>query len=638
MYVLQLEFYSAFKDKYPDTKCKLTVFQVLKPWWVRRLKNWNTCCCKYHQELSLLLVGFNDMRIELHGIDCLCGCALVCCTSLGDSTCNGTSNVYGRMTQLWSSVLCDKEEFACWHRRECLLGDCSHCGVDTLKICPIEANSDRMIKWKSIGQEVVGYTEEGKEKKAACVEYHETQPHALIDYLKPCLKTFILHNYFASRQEAQFQDLMGGIPRDTVISCIDFSENYTMMVQDEFQSMHFRKTQVTILVHITFRLNPLWTCENDERLIIKDVHYCVSDEPNHDTLLVQHAFMLNWDYLKSKGVSPSNHVVWSDGCSGQFKSARAWYFISRYPNLTSSPELSDGCQMLWNYFATGHGKGEVDGAGALFKRELRKEQIKPNGQKLQCAAKVVNYLRNEADKVYVENVGSRRHTNKHFWLVNRGDVDRKELYDCETINGSRGMHQVRSVSHRDPTLIQFRQLSCFCVSCVDIDPNSDCINCDHVPSWALRRLKPKVSSQVRAMYDCNDEILLGGSIADAIKVGENVAVRVDPTSDESFWLMLIDKGVHVVDVAFTDDAGQEYLPGEMVMRGYWYEQSCPGSRTYHLRDDRPVAWVYSHLLLTGKFSMPPTLHSVKGSFPAYELQTDVLDIILDAEQSAGLLE
>src|ERR1700738_2859906 len=100
MYVLQLEFYSAFKDKYPDTKCKLTVFQVLKPWWVRRLKNWNTCCCKYHQELSLLLVGFNDMRIELHGIDCLCGCALVCCTSLGDSTCNGTSNVYGRMTQL----------------------------------------------------------------------------------------------------------------------------------------------------------------------------------------------------------------------------------------------------------------------------------------------------------------------------------------------------------------------------------------------------------------------------------------------------------------------------------------------------------------------------------------------------------
>jgi hypothetical protein len=31
--------------------------------------------------------------------------------------------------------------------------------------------------------------------------------------------------------------------------------------------------------------------------------------------------------------------------------------------------------MLWNYFVIGHGKGEVDGVGALLKRELRKEKI-----------------------------------------------------------------------------------------------------------------------------------------------------------------------------------------------------------------------------------------------------------------------
>jgi hypothetical protein len=63
-------------------------------------------------------------------------------------------------------------------------------------------------------------------------------------------------------------------------------------------------------------------------------------------------------------------VVWSEGCSGQFKSTRAWYFISSYPNLTSNAAFRDGCQMCWNYFASGHGKGEVDGAGALLKREI----------------------------------------------------------------------------------------------------------------------------------------------------------------------------------------------------------------------------------------------------------------------------
>jgi len=39
--------------------------------------------------------------------------------------------------------------------------------------------------------------------------------------------------------------------------------------------------------------------------------------------------------------------------------------------------------MIWNFFATGHGKGEVDGSRVLLKRELRQEQINPHGQKLQ---------------------------------------------------------------------------------------------------------------------------------------------------------------------------------------------------------------------------------------------------------------
>jgi hypothetical protein len=41
--------------------------------------------------------------------------------------------------------------------------------------------------------------------------------------------------------------------------------------------------------------------------------------------------------------------------------------------------------MIWNFFVIGHGKGEVDGYRALLKRELRKEQIKPHGKKLQNA-------------------------------------------------------------------------------------------------------------------------------------------------------------------------------------------------------------------------------------------------------------
>jgi hypothetical protein len=51
-------------------------------------------------------------------------------------------------------------------------------------------------------------------------------------------------------------------------------------------------------------------------------------------------------------------------------------------------------------FATRHGKGEIDGASALLKRELCKDQIKPQGFKIQNAKEVVNLLQFEANKFH----------------------------------------------------------------------------------------------------------------------------------------------------------------------------------------------------------------------------------------------
>jgi hypothetical protein len=45
--------------------------------------------------------------------------------------------------------------------------------------------------------------------------------------------------------------------------------------------------------------------------------------------------------------------------------------------------------MLWSFFAIGHGKGEVDGARALLKHEIKKEQLKLVGRKLHNKNEVV---------------------------------------------------------------------------------------------------------------------------------------------------------------------------------------------------------------------------------------------------------
>jgi hypothetical protein len=133
------------------------------------------------------------------------------------------------------------------------------------------------------------------------------------------------------------------ILEDIILSYIYFSENYAFKTQNEVQDMHWYNFQITILVHITYRMNlnfdpTIFQCS----WILKGVHYYVSDDKTHDSLFVQHVLILHWEYLKGKECFPKHHVVWSNGCSTQFKSARTWYFIAWYPQLTICEERLEG--------------------------------------------------------------------------------------------------------------------------------------------------------------------------------------------------------------------------------------------------------------------------------------------------------
>lgn len=106
------------------------------------------------------------------------------------------------------------------------------------------------------------------------------------------------------------------------------------------------------------------------------MHAYISDDRSdgHDRAAVDHAFDLHAKWMKEIGISPKQHWVRSDGCSAQFKGHRAFRHIGRYPSLY------DGIQFTWNFFCSGHGKGEHDGAGANLKNELRGEQKKHKGE------------------------------------------------------------------------------------------------------------------------------------------------------------------------------------------------------------------------------------------------------------------
>ncbi len=72
------------------------------------------------------------------------------------------------------------------------------------------------------------------------------------------------------------------------------------------------------------------------------------------------------------------------------------------------------------------------------------------------------------------------------------------------------------------------------------------------------------------MYDSNEKIEAGTRgewIIYNLCPCHNVAV---PTTNEPFWLMLVEKGPHVVAKSFKGVDANEWTKGDMVIQNYWY--------------------------------------------------------------------
>jgi hypothetical protein len=144
------------------------------------------------------------------------------------------------------------------------------------------------------------------------------------------------------------------------------------------------------------------------------------------------------------------------------------------------------------------------------------------------------------------------------------------------------------------------------------------------------------------LHDAKAEMEYGSGreeMADDVVVGDNIAMLCQSsTSDENFWIMLVDTTIHMVKKHFIDVWGQKWFQGDYVIWGLWYEKSRVSSKSYYLLENSLPAFVYSHLIMASKFPMPPTMHFVKGLLSTYELSTEVLEIIREGVVSQQLMD
>ena len=308
LYMSIKETHQSFLKENPEIHIGLTKFSMLRPVQVRYSSETpaNVCTCIYHQNVILALEA-------MHG-------------------CDPTFPVYDNTFSETCILSPEKEE--CWY------GKCSHesCGFEFVYSCP-ENTEDKVSwrKWEEINGRIIKNVKSG-------------QVQDLYEYLTKIVPPFLIHCFVKRKQAESYEnDKSEAIEEksETMMLQVDFAENFTCVAQDEVQSAHWKQNQITLFTSVA------WFRGSIQSEVI------ASDNLKHDKTAV----IVFMDELLSKTPKEAGKVkIWSDGPNSQFKNRfvmRTLKFLSKKHTIT----------IQWNFSATSHGKGPVDGVGATVKRE-----------------------------------------------------------------------------------------------------------------------------------------------------------------------------------------------------------------------------------------------------------------------------
>lgn len=129
---------------------------------------------------------------------------------------------------------------------------------------------------------------------------------------------------------------------------LDFSENYSVVQQNEIQQAHFRKTQISLFTGVAYSKDYMQS------------YLVVSDETDHSKYAVWTFEKAIFEHLKQERPMIEDIQLFTDGCAQQFKNI---YTLSTLVYA----QIDFGVSMEHHFQATSHGKGPHDGVGGSFK-------------------------------------------------------------------------------------------------------------------------------------------------------------------------------------------------------------------------------------------------------------------------------
>lgn len=323
---------------------------------------------------------------------------------------------------------------------KCLDRQCSDCGLRIIKEALLPwANDvpDDVIRW--VTWKIVESTVKGKVTKRLTKVACENTRTELVTILLEKLESYGRHVYMERTQQRSYQASLKSLKSNQCVVVVDFAENYTCLRQGEAQSAYYTRNQVT--------LHPMVITMQEGGTVQRDSVCIISDDLKHDACAVAKYFETLLAHIGIMYPDIDSIIVWSDGCSSQYKSKLPFYSIAN--------AFNSKFEIVWNYFGSRHGKSSADGETAVVKTFLGSEVTDTN-LVLDNAKEVFTHLVNS--ERYIVNGESRR----HFYFVAKSEMDplRSNIPNVKTLPGTRRIHQIKKGEGVDTVI--FRDLSCFC--------------------------------------------------------------------------------------------------------------------------------------------------------------------------------
>jgi len=312
------ELFAIFKEKHPDIKIGLSKFCSLRPKWCKPVGSpggHSVCVCSIHQNAVLAAIAL-DFDYKLLMTKIVCDCSNKLCMIHRCAECPGKQN----LIEYLKAVLTDYEDH----------------------------DEISFQQWQST------------DRTTMITQVMEVSEY--IDFLASKIDHLTTHSYISKCQARYLSELKLKLPTDTCIAIADFSENYSMVIQDSVQGWYFTKQQCTIHPLVLYYMD-------DDNNLTNQMFAFFSDDLDHDTGFLYSIQKQLTEYISFNLKQIKKILYFSDGCSGQYKNYK------NFLNLTYHKD-DFGLDATWNFFATGHGKSPCDGLGGSIKRKLTNESLK----------------------------------------------------------------------------------------------------------------------------------------------------------------------------------------------------------------------------------------------------------------------